>query len=120
MKGCAKKISNMESKMKKFVRIMNSYGVEAKRAYFRLWYRKAMNFTHESYKNINLIEYNVNKKRKMKFYYKWREAFLEGRKNYESKVDGLKVIRNLMLGKQNLQLRRYLCKWRDFVDLRSY
>lgn len=88
--------------MRKFVRIMSQYGTEKKRSYLRLWYRKAMNFTHENYKKLNLVEFNVSKKRKIKFYYKWRQAFLENRKNYDSKVDSLKVIRNLMLGKQNL------------------
>ena len=72
MKQCAQHISSMETKMKKFARIMGQYGVEQKRKYLRQWYRKAMNFTHENYKKINLIEYNVNKKRKIKFYYKWR------------------------------------------------
>ena len=35
-----------------------------------------MNFTHESYKKVNLIDYNVAKKRKIKFFYSWRSAFL--------------------------------------------
>lgn len=78
-----------------------------------------MNFIHENYKKLNLIEFNVNKKRKIKFYYKWREAFLTNRKNYEEKVDSLKVLRNLMEEKQISTLRRYICKWRDFIELRS-
>jgi hypothetical protein len=72
MKGCAKHISTMETKMKKFVRVMTQYGQDEKRHYLRLWYRRAMNFTHENYKKLNLVEYNVNKKRKLKFYFKWR------------------------------------------------
>ena len=51
-----------------------------------------MNFTHENYKKLNLIEYNVNKKRKIKFYYKWRQAFLENKKDYDCKVDGVKML----------------------------
>ena len=72
MIGCAAHISNMELKMRKFTRIIGQYGTERKRHFLRLWYRKAMNFTHENYKKLNLVEYNVNKKRKIKFYYKWR------------------------------------------------
>ena len=62
----------METKMYKFTRIMTNYGTDRKRHYLRLWYRKSMNFVHENYKKLNLVEFNVNKKRKIKFYYKWR------------------------------------------------
>lgn len=58
--------------MHKFARVIYNYGVERKRSYLRLWYRKAMNVVHENYKNLNLIQFNVDKKRKIKFYYKWR------------------------------------------------
>lgn len=108
----------MESKMHKFTRIMSNYGTDRKRYYLRLWYRNAMNFVHENYKKLNLIEYNVDKKRKIKFYFKWREAFLMNRKAYDSKVDSLKILRNMIESKKTLQLRKYICKWRDFVELR--
>jgi hypothetical protein len=35
-----------------------------------------MNFTHENYKKLNLIDYNVGKKRKIRFFFAWRTAFL--------------------------------------------
>ena len=105
--------------MLKFTRIMSNYGQDRQRHYLRLWYRKAMNFVHETYKKLNLVEYNVNKKRRMLYYYKWRQAFLTNRKNYDSKVDSLKVLRNMLESKKDLQLRRYLCKWRDFIELRQ-
>ena len=98
---------------------MTNYGMDQKRHSLRLWYRNAMNFVHENYKKLNLVEFNVNKKRKIKFYYKWRDAFLFNRKCFDSKVDSLKILRILMGGKQDLQLRNYLCKWRDFVELRQ-
>lgn len=62
----------MEMKLNKFGRIMFNYCSERKRAFLRLWYRKAMNVVHENYKKTNLVRYNVDKKRKIKFYYKWR------------------------------------------------
>ena len=58
--------------------------------------QKGMNFVHENYKKLNLVEFNVNKKRKIKFYYKWRDAFLYNRKCFDSKVDSLKILRILM------------------------
>ena len=61
-----------------------------------------MNFVHETYKKLNLVEYNVNKKRRMLYYYKWRQAFLTNRKNYDSKVDSLKVLRNMLESKKDL------------------
>jgi len=62
----------METKLYKFARVIGLYGENRKRHYLRTWYRKSMNFIHENYKKLNLIEFNVDKKRKTKFYYKWR------------------------------------------------
>lgn len=72
MRKCTEHIQNMESVMFKFARIINNYGTDRKRSYLRLWYRNSMNFMHELYKKINLIEFNVGKKRRMKYYFKWR------------------------------------------------
>ena len=69
--------------MYKFTRIMGNYGNDRKRHCLRLWYRNAMNFIHENYKKLNLVEYNVSKKRKIKFFYKWRQSFLSNRRNFE-------------------------------------
>ena len=78
-----------------------------------------MNFMHEHYKKINLIEFNVSKKFKIKFFYKWRQAFLMRQKNFESKIDGITLLKSLICGKKDLSIRRYICKWRDFVSLRN-
>lgn len=77
-----------------------------------------MNFIHEHYKKINLIEFNVGKKRKIKFFYKWRQAFLSRRKEFDGKLNGLKILKILLGDKKDLSLRKYLCKWRDFMLLR--
>ncbi len=55
-----------------------------------------MNFVHENYKKLNLIDFNVDKKRKIKFYYKWRQAFLQRKREFESKIDSVKVLKNLL------------------------
>ena len=86
----------METKMLNFTRVLTNYGTDRKRQFLRLWYRKAMNYVHENYKKLNLVEFNVNKKRKIKFYYKWKDAFLYNRKCFDSKVDSLKILRILM------------------------
>ena len=74
-----------------------------------------MNFIHEHYKKINLIEFNVSKKRKIKFFFKWREAFLRRRRFFDSKIDAVKILKTMLGGKKDLSIRRYLCRWRDFV-----
>lgn len=76
IKGCARHVTNMESKMQRFARVIYGYGEHRRRHYLRLWYRKAMNAVHENYKKLNLVQYNVDKKRRITFYYKWRQAFL--------------------------------------------
>ncbi len=104
--------------MRKFAKIMVQYGEYRRRHHLRLWYRNSMNFVHEHYKKLNLVEFNANKKRKMIFYYKWRQAFLQNRKTYDLKTDGMKQVLALFSKKENFHCRREMCKWRDFMELR--
>lgn len=55
-----------------------------------------MNFVHENYKKLNLIDFNVSKKRKLKFFFKWRQAYLNNRRDYDSKTDSLKMLKSLL------------------------
>lgn len=79
-----------------------------------------MNFTHENYKKLNLIDHNVAKKRKIKFYFNWRALFLQRQKEAESKMHSVSRLSKVISARQNLILRNKLCRWRDFVELRSY
>ena len=79
-----------------FGRVLLNYATERKRHFLRVWYRKSMNVVHENYKKINLIDYNVKKDRTIRFFYSWRTAYLKRQKDYESKVDGLKLLRILL------------------------
>ena len=96
MNNCASHIHNMESKLYRLARVIGTYGEDRKRHFLRTWYRNSMNFIHEHYKKLNLIEFNVNKKRKVKFYFKWRQAFLSKKKNFEGKIDGIKILKTLL------------------------
>ena len=78
-----------------------------------------MDFVHENYKKLNLVEFNVDKKRKMIFYYKWRTAFLHSRKNKECKADATKILQNWARGVDHYDLRKCLCQWKDFVRQRN-
>jgi len=62
IKYCSKDMEDLEKRIHKFVKVMRDYTTERKRNSFRKWYRHAMNFVHENYKNQNLIRFNVNKK----------------------------------------------------------
>ncbi len=79
-----------------------------------------MNFTHENYKKLNLIDYNVAKKRKIRFFYNWRTAYIRRRQVDESKLHAVVKISKIARGSQDLNLRNKLCRWRDFVELRQY
>ena len=56
---------------------MDEHHTENKRRHLRVWYRNAMNFSHELYKKLNLIDFSVDKRRKIKFYFAWRTAYLQ-------------------------------------------
>jgi hypothetical protein len=79
-----------------------------------------MNFTHENYKKLNLIDFNVAKRRKIRFYYAWRTAYLRKQQVSQSKVHSIVKISKIVRGRQDLNMRSKMCKWRDFVELRQY
>ena len=113
IKSCANQMSDLEKRIMKFVKVMNNYQTERTRYSLRRWYRNAMNFVHENYKNQNLVRYNVNKKIRTQFFYKWRRAFLNKERNHGLRMDGLNVLRRWSDGKEARSLRRYICHWRD-------
>ena len=78
-----------------------------------------MNFTHENYKKLNLIDFNVAKRRKIRFYYAWRTAYLRKQQITQSKSHAVIKISKFVRGAQDLNIRNKLCRWRDFVELRQ-
>ena len=113
IKYCAKDMQVLEKRIHKFVKVMRDYTTERKRNALRKWYRHAMNFVHENYKNQNLIRYNVNKKIKTQFFYQWRKAYLQRERSHGLKMDGLNVLRRFTESKEARTMRRYICHWRD-------
>ena len=105
-------------RVQRFARIFIRYTDETKRHYLRKWYRKAMNFTHENYKQKGLIDFNVNKKTKTMAFLKWRQAFLKNRAMFEHKLQACKLLQATSSTKSDHGLRRAMCKWRDFLELR--
>lgn len=103
----------LEKRIRKLVKVKENYDTERRRTALRKWYRHAMNFVHENYKNQNLIRYNVNKKIKTQFFYKWRKAYLQRERNHGLKLDGLNVLRRFTESKEARTLRRFICHWRD-------
>jgi|TARA_B110001450_G_scaffold251453_1_gene271602 chromosome segregation ATPase len=113
IKYCSKDMEDLEKRIHKFVKVMRDYTTERKRNSLRKWYRHAMNFVHENYKNQNLIRFNVNKKVKTQFFYQWRKAYLQRERSHGLKMDGLNVLRRFSESKEARTLRRYICHWRD-------
>lgn len=79
-----------------------------------------MNVTHETYKKLALIDHAVAKKRKVRFYFAWRTAFLRVQQDQEAKIHGVQRLLKLVGLRTDLQIRNKLCRWRDFVELRQY
>jgi hypothetical protein len=79
-----------------------------------------MQFTHENYKKLNLVDYNVAKKRKIRFFYNWRTTFLKKKQETEAKIYSVTKICKIVKAKTDLNLRNKLCRWRDLIELRQY
>ena len=67
--------------MQRFTKIMSTYYTNRKAHYLRRWFRTSMDFVHENYKKLNLVDFQVAKKRKIQFFFKWRQAFLRRRQS---------------------------------------
>jgi len=102
------------------VRVLAEHHQLNQRRALTLWYRNAMDVTHETYKKLALIDHGVARKRKVRFYFAWRTAFLRLQQNQEAKIHGVQRLLKLVGLRTDLQLRNKLCRWRDFVELRQY
>jgi hypothetical protein len=51
IKYCAKDMVKLEKRIRKLVKVKENYDTERRRTALRKWYRHAMNFVHENYKN---------------------------------------------------------------------
>jgi len=86
----------MEKLMARFGRVLGRYGIDRKRWALRVWFRNAMDFVGSHYKKMNMIEHNVSKKRKMFYYFKWRQAFLQKKHKLGRNGEGLKKVGDLL------------------------
>ena len=110
---------NLESKVSKLHRILGNYVVDRKRFYLRVWYRKAFNVVHENYKRNSIIDGNVAHSMRQKFFFLWRQLYLNRKRIYANKISAMNIINRLGMGKAELQLRHYFCRWRDFNEGRE-
>lgn len=95
----AKIMINLESKVNKLQRILGNYVTDRKRSYLRIWYRKAFNVVHENYKRNTIIDGNVSHKMRQKFFFLWRQLYLNRKRIYANKIAAIKVINRLSGGK---------------------
>ena len=112
----SKQMINLESKATKLFRVLGNYIQDRKRSGIRTWYRKALNVVHENYKRNSLIDGNVQHQNKQKFFFLWRQVYLNRKRLFANKLACAKIVQRLSCGNQDVQLRNYLCRWRDFVE----
>jgi len=115
----ANQMSNLQNKLSRLHRILCNYTEDRQRFFLRLWYRKAFNVIHENYKRNSLIDANVDHMRRQKYFYKWRNLYNQRRKVFGQKVAAIKIVSKMTGGQQDVTLRHYLCRWRDYVERRQ-
>lgn len=115
----AKKYSEMEGSLRRLARILGNYGTDRKRQYLRDWYRRALNAVQEICNRNNLLDSKTKFKREQNFFYLWRQAFLNSRKSSHGRSEGSRVLLSLVSRLEHKLARNFLCRWRDFVELRQ-
>ena len=115
----ARQMSNLESKATKLFRVLGNYIEDRKRTGLRTWYRKALNVVNENYKRNSLIDRNVEHNNKQKFFFLWRQVYLNRKRIFANKIACAKIVQRLTAGNQDVIMRNYLCRWRDFTERRS-
>ena len=114
----AKQMVNLETKLNKMQRILGKYIENRKRAQLRIWYRKALNVVHENYKRNSLIDGNVAHRLSQKYYFLWRQLYLNRKRIFANKIASCKLIDRLTTRNSELLQRHYLCRWRDYTERR--
>ena len=94
----AKIMVNLETKVSKLHRVLSNYVVDRKRFYLRVWYRKAFNVVHENYKRNTIIDGNVSHKMRQKFFFLWRQLYLNRKRIYANKISAIKIITRMGAG----------------------
>ena len=94
----AKIMINLETKVKKLQRILGNYVVDRKRFHLRVWYRKAFNVVHQNYKRNTIIDGNVSHKLRQKFFFLWRQLYLNRKRIYANKISAIKMINRMSGG----------------------
>ena len=89
---------NLEGKVSKLHRILGNYVVDRKRFYLRVWYRKAFNVVHENYKRNSIIDGNVAHRMRQKFFFLWRQLYLNRKRIYANKISAMKIINRMSNG----------------------
>ena len=88
----AKQMVNLESKATKLFRVLGNYIEDRKRSSLRTWYRKALNVVHENYKRHSLIDGNVDHNNKQKFFFLWRQVYLNRKRIFANKIACAKIV----------------------------
>lgn len=57
--------------------------------------------------------------RRQKYFYLWRSLYNQRRKTIGDKLAAVKIVSRITGGMQDVKLRHYLCRWRDFVERRQ-
>ena len=109
----------VETKVKKLQMILCNYIVDRKRSFLRLWYRKAFNVVHQNYKRNTIIDGNVSHKMRQKFFFLWRQIYLNRKRIYANKISAIKMINRMSGGQAELKMRHFFCRWRDFSEHRN-
>ena len=94
----ARQMSNLESKATKLFRVLGNYIEDRKRTGLRTWYRKALNVVHENYKRNSLIDRNVEHNNKQKFFFLWRQVYLNRKRIFANKIACAKIVQRLTAG----------------------
>jgi len=110
---------NLETRVKKLHRILGNYIVDRKRFFLRVWYRKAFNVVHQNYKRNSIIDGNVSHKMRQKFFFRWRQLYLNRKRIYANKISAIKMVNRMSGGQTELKLRNFFNRWRDFSEHRS-
>jgi chromosome segregation ATPase len=82
----AKQMTNLELRLKKMQRILSNYTEDRKRSYLRLWYRQAFNVIFENYRRNAIIDGGVDLKMRQKFFFLWRQVYLNRKRIYSNKI----------------------------------
>lgn len=101
-----------EKKVKAIMNVLIKHYENRQIHALRTWHKNSMSWMKERRKTEGLTESKSRFKSMTKFFHQWRAAYVQSVRNYDDKIEAIKLLKSLGDYKGNLSLRKTFNTWK--------